>query len=150
MFGCAWGTIAAAVKSVVKYGMEHRDLSGITHIGIDEISRKKGQVYLTNVYDLRSKTLIWSGVERTKDALRSFFNSLGPERTSKLQGICCDMWKPYIEVIKECAPQATLVFDTFHIVRHLMEAVDQVRRDEIREKGKDHKATSKNSNMLDQ
>ena len=148
MFGCAWGTIAAAVKSVVKYGMEHRDLNGITHIGIDEISRKKGQVYLTNVYDLRSKTLIWSGVERTKDALRSFFNSLGPERTSKLQGICCDMWKPYIEVIKECAPQATLVFDTFHIVRHLMEAVDQVRRDEIREKGKDHKDLMKGSRYI--
>ena len=76
LFGCAWGTIATAVKSVVKYGMEHRDHSGITHIGIDEISRKKGQVYLTNVYDLRSKTLIWSGDERTKDALRSFFNYL--------------------------------------------------------------------------
>jgi hypothetical protein len=54
-------------------GMEHRDLSSITHIGIDEISRKKGQVYLTNVYDLRSKNLIWSGVERAKDALRNFF-----------------------------------------------------------------------------
>ena len=128
--------------------MEHRDLSGVTHIGIDEISRKKGQVYLTNVYDLRSKTLIWSGIERTKDALRSFFNYLGPERTSKLQGICCDMWKPYVEVIKECAPQATLVFDTFHIVRHLMEAVDQVRRDEIREKGKDHKDLMKGSRYI--
>ena len=148
LFSCAWGTVATAVKSVVSYGMEHRDLSGITHIGIDEISRKKGQVYLTNVYDLRSKTLIWSGVERTKDALRSFFTYLGPERTSKLQGICCDMWKPYIEVIKECAPQATLVFDKFHIVRHLMEAVDQVRRDEIREKGKEHKGLMKDSRYI--
>ena len=61
LFGCVWGTVATAVKSMVKYGLEHRDLSGITHIGIDGISRKKGQVYLTNVYDLRSKTLIWSG-----------------------------------------------------------------------------------------
>ena len=58
LFGCAWRTIATALKSVVKYGMEHRDLSGVTHIGIDEISRKKGQAYLTNVYDLRSKTLL--------------------------------------------------------------------------------------------
>jgi transposase len=55
LFGCSWGTVANAVKSVVSYGLKHRDLSGITHIGIDEISRKKGQVYLTNVYDLRSK-----------------------------------------------------------------------------------------------
>jgi transposase len=148
LFRCAWGTVATAVKSVVNYGLEHRDLSGITHIGIDEISRKKGQVYLTNVYDLRSKTLIWSGVERTKDALRSFFKHFGLERTSKLQGICCDMWKPYVEVIKECAPRATLVFDKFHIVRHLMEAVDQVRRDEIREKGKEHKELMKDSRYI--
>ena len=49
------------------------------------------------------------------------------------------MWMPYINVIKEKAPNALLVFDKFHIVRHLMEAVDQVRRNEIAEKGKAHK-----------
>ena len=148
LFRCAWGTVATAVKSVVRYGLEHRDLSGITHIGIDEISRRKGQVYLTNVYDLRSKTLIWSGAERSKDTLRSFFKYLGPERTGKLQGICCDMWQPYVEIIKECAPQASLVFDKFHIVGHLMEAVEQVRRDEIREKGKEHRDLMKDSRYI--
>ena len=148
LFRCAWGTVATAVKSVVRYGLEHRDLSGITHIGIDEISRRKGQVYLTNVYDLRSKTLIWSGAERSKDTLRSFFKYLGPERTGKLQGICCDMWQPYVEIIKECAPQASLVFDKFHIVGHLMEAVEQVRRDEIREKGKEHRDLMKDNRYI--
>ena len=49
------------------------------------------------------------------------------------------MWQPYVDVIKERAPQAVLVFDKFHIVRHLMDAVDKVRRDEIREKGAAHK-----------
>ena len=61
------------------------------------------------------------------------FDFLGPERISRLQGICCDMWQPYIEVIKERAPEAVMVFDRFHIVRHLMDAVDQVRRDEIQQ-----------------
>ena len=148
LFNCAWGTVASAVKVVVDYGLKHRDLSGITHIGIDEISRKKGHVYLTNVYDLHSKTLIWSGEGRTKETLRSFFKYLGPERTDKLQGICCDMWQSYIDVVKECAPQATLVFDKFHIVRHLMEAVDQVRRSEIHEKGKEHQELMKNSRYI--
>ena len=50
------------------------------------------------------------------------------------------MWQPYIDVIKAKAPQAVLVFDKFHIVQHLTRAVDQVRPDEIREKGTDHKA----------
>jgi transposase len=148
LFLCSWGAVAAAVKSVVSYGLEHRDLSGITHIGIDEISRKKGHVYLTNVYDLHTKTLIWSGDGRAMETLRQFFDYLGPERSARLQGICCDMWQPYIDVIKERAPQAVLVFDKFHIVRHLLDAVDQVRRDEIRDKGKQHKELMKDSRYI--
>lgn len=50
------------------------------------------------------------------------------------------MWQPYADVVKARAPKAILVFDKFHIVQHLTKAVDQVRRDEIREKGKEHKA----------
>ena len=71
----------------------------------------------------------------TQDTLHAFFDFLGPERTVALEGICCDMWQPYIDVIHVRAGQAVLVFDKFHIVSHLMTAVDQVRRDEIREKG---------------
>ena len=147
-FRCSWGTVAAAVDTVVEYGLANRDLSGVRMIGIDEISRKKGHVYLTNVYDLESKILIWSGEGRTKDTLRKFFNFLGQEKAAQLKGVCCDMWKPYSEVIKECAPQAILVFDKFHIIRHLMDAVDQVRRDEITEKGKQHKELIKNSRYI--
>ena len=84
--------------------------------------------------------LQWSGEGRSKATLEAFFECLGPEKTAAIEGICCDMWQPYIEVVKDRAPQAALVFDKFHIVRHLMEALDQVRRDEIREKGPQHKA----------
>jgi transposase len=138
-FGCSWCTVATAVAYVVAFGLARRDLSGITHIGIDEISRQKGHVYLTNVYDLQTGTLIWSGEGRTKETLAAFFDFFGPERTAKLVGICCDMWPSYIETVKAKAPQATLVFDKFHIVRQLTEAVDKVRRQEVNEKGKEHK-----------
>lgn len=50
------------------------------------------------------------------------------------------MWQPYVDVVKERAPKAIMVFDTFHIVQHLTQAVDHIRQDEIREKGKAHKA----------
>lgn len=140
LFRCAWGTVATAVEEAVAYGLAHRNLDGVSHIGIDEISRKRGHVYVTNVYDLGGKRLLWSGEGRSQETLEAFFEFLGPERTAALDGICCDMWQPYIDTIKERAPQAVLVFDKFHIVRHLMEAVDQVRRDEIREKGPQHKA----------
>jgi transposase len=138
-FQCSWGTVAAAVAYVVAFGLARRDLSDVTHIGIDEISRQKGHVYLTNVYDLRTGALIWSGEGRTKDTLAAFFDFFGSERTAKLVGICCDMWPSYIETVKARAPHATLVFDKFHIVRQLTEAVDKVRRQEVAEKGAEHK-----------
>lgn len=139
LFHCAWDTVAAAVDEALAYGLAHHDLSGVTHIGIDEISRKRGHVYLTNVYDLNSRRLLWSGEGRAKQTLERFFDWLGPEHTQRLQGICCDMWQPYADVVNARAPQAVLVFDKFHIVQHLTQAVDQVRRDEIRDKGKAHK-----------
>ncbi|MGB2689769.1 MAG: ISL3 family transposase [Desulfobacterales bacterium] len=148
LYQCSWGTVAAAVDFVVTYGLEHRNLSGITHIGIDEIARRKGHKYLTNVYDLKTKKLIWSGEGRSEQTLRQFFEYIGPDIAKGLQGICCDMWMPYIKVIEEKAPNALLVFDKFHIVRHLMTAVDQVRRDEVKEKGKEHKQLIKHSRYI--
>ena len=140
LFCCSWGTVASAVEEAVAFGLAHRQLDALTHIGIDEISRKRGHVYVTNVYDLERKCLVWSGEGRSRDTLQRFFDVLGEEKTAALEGVCCDMWQPYIDVINDRAPQAVLVFDKFHIVRHLMEAVDQVRRDEVREKGPAHKA----------
>jgi transposase len=137
-FHCSWSTVAAAVAYVVAFGLARRDLDCVTHIGIDEISRQKGHVYLTNVYDLRTGTLLWSGEGRTKETLSAFFEDFGPERTARLVGICCDMWPSYIETVKAKAPQATLVFDKFHIVRQLTEAVDKVRRQEAAEKDQEH------------
>jgi transposase len=137
LFGCSWGTVAAAVDYAVSYGLARRDLSEVTHIGIDEISRQKGHVYLTNVYNLKTGTLIWSNEGRSTESLDAFFTFFGEERTKQLKGICCDMWPAFIKAVKAKAPQATLVFDKFHIVKKITEAVDTVRRQEINEKGHD-------------
>ena len=100
LFGCAWGTVERAVEAAVAYGLAHRDLTAVTHIGIDEISRKKGHVYVTNVYDLARKRLLWSGEGRSQATLEAFFDFLGPARTASLDGICCDMWPPDMAVIQ--------------------------------------------------
>jgi len=148
IFKCSWGLVASAVKYVVNYGLLNKVQTPVIHIGIDEISRKKGHVYLTNIYDLDSKTLIWSGEGRSKDTLRNFFCNPGYVRTSELEGVCCDMWQPYIDIVKEKASGATLVFDKFHIAQHLSKAVDQVRIDEIKEKGKTHKILIRDTRFI--
>lgn len=139
LFHCSWGFVAKCVAFVVAYGLQHRKLGQVSVIGVDEISRRKGHTYVTNVYDLEAGTLLFCYEGRGRDAMEAFFTWFGPERTAKLESICCDMWEPYFSVIGEYAPQASLVFDKFHIVKHLTEAVDRVRRDEIRAKGAEHR-----------
>ena len=132
LFGVSWNTARAAVEAAVEYGRQQEDYQGVRFIGIDEISRKKGHTYHTNVYDLERKRLIWSGAHRDKDSLRRFFAWWGTERTAALEGVCCDMWQKYIDVIHEHCGNTVIVFDKFHIVRHLMDAIDKVRKMEAR------------------
>ena len=132
LFGVSWQTVVDTVDAAVEYGRTVETYAGVTHIGIDEISRKKGHVYHTNVYDLTKRRLIWSEEGRGKDTIEAFFTWFGDERTAALQGICCDMWANYVDVCRLKASQATLVFDKFHIVAHLMRAVDDVRRMEAK------------------
>ena len=78
LFRCSWGTVATAVEAAVAYGLAHRDLDDVTHIGIDEISRKRGHVYVTNVYDLVRKRLVWSGEGRSTETVDAFFDRSRP------------------------------------------------------------------------
>jgi transposase len=130
LFGVHWNTVAGAVRQAVAYGLAHRELGSVLCIGIDELSRRKGHVYVTNVYDLERKSLLWSGEGRGRETLDAFFAEHGEALRDKVKGVCCDMWQPYIDALREHLPHATLVFDKFHIVQHLMRAMDEVRRQE--------------------
>jgi len=72
LFGLHWNTVRRAVKDVDDYGLQNRDLDNVLYIGIDEISRKRGHVYHTQVYDLIQKRLLWSGEDRTSQTLEAF------------------------------------------------------------------------------
>lgn len=132
-FGVHWNSVQGAVRQAVDYGLKHRELGSILCIGIDELSRKKGHVYVTNVYDLEERRLIWSGEGRSRETLKRFLEEHGEALKDQVIGVCCDMWQPYLDMIKEQFPNATLIFDKFHIVQHLNKAVDEVRKEEARE-----------------
>jgi len=148
LFGFHWNTVRKAVNNVVDYGFEHRDTDNVLYVGIDEISRRRGHVYQTQVYDLTEKRLLWTGEDRTSKTLEDFFDQWGPKRCQKIEAVCCDMWAPYVDVIKSRLPKAILVFDKFHIVRHLMDAVDQVRRDEAKQNDTEDPALLKNTRYI--
>ena len=135
VFPTSWGVVYRAVEWVVEYGLAHRDLDGVTAIGVDEIAVWKGHKYLTLVYQIDQgvRRLLWVGQERTEKTLEGFFEMFGAARSSALRFVASDMWKPYLNVIARYASQAIHVLDRFHIVAKVHKAVDEVRASEARE-----------------
>lgn len=134
IFGTTWNVVYRSVRWVVDYGLEHRSLDGIFSIGADEVAVWKGHKYLTVVYqiDQGTRRLLWVGRERTEAALHGFFDILGAERTRLVRFVASDMWKPYLNVIRQRVGHALHVLDRFHIVARLNRAVDEVRAKEAR------------------
>jgi transposase len=135
VFRTSWDSIFRAVNYVVDYGLKHRNLDTIEQIGVDELQVFRGHKYLTLVYqiDKGRRRLLWSGPERKVKTLLKFFREFGPERSSLLRHVCSDMWAPYLKVIKKKAPNALNILDRFHIMKKFNEAIDEVRREEVRE-----------------
>jgi transposase len=133
-FHTSWQKVYRAVAGVVAYGLEHRDLSGITAIGVDEVQWQIGHRYLTVVYQLDRdcRRLLWVGQDRTVRSLLRFFRWLGKERSAQLQFVCSDMWQAYLKVIAKKAPQALHILDRYHLVANLNKALDWVRAKEVK------------------
>lgn len=106
----------------------------ITAIGLDEVAYRKGHKYLTVVYqiDQGCRRLPWIGWDRTEGILRAFFTWFGEGRSVAIRYVCSDMWKPYLNVIRECAVNALNILDRFHIMANMNKALDEVRREEAR------------------
>lgn len=102
-------------------------------IGVDELSIKKGHTYRIVVSDLERGCPIWVGGQgRTEADLDRFFLDLGPKKTAGIRLAVMDMWKAFRNSVQTHAPQAQILFDKFHILRHLADAMDQVRRAEYK------------------
>jgi transposase len=134
-FHTSWHTVFCAVEQAVEWGRAHMDLTGITALGVDEISWRKGHIYATVVYQINQgkKRLLWVGEHRKCKTFLRFFHWLGKERSGLIEFVASDMWKPYLTVIARKIPQAIHVLDRFHIVAHLNKAVDEVRAGEAKE-----------------
>lgn len=130
-FGVSWAGVYGSVKWVVKYGLRHRDLSGISAVGVDEICVGRGKFWtLAYQIDEGAKRLLWVGKDRTGQTLDLFFNRMGPEVCAGIAFICSDMWKAYLAVIARRLPGVLHILDRFHIRRNLSDAMEEIRRAE--------------------
>jgi transposase len=95
----------------------HR-IQGLVSIGIDEVSYKKGQKYVTLVYDLDRAKVLWVGEGKGRATIDRFFTEvLTKEQREAIRWACSDMANGYTEAVKAHCPNATLVIDRFHVVR---------------------------------
>jgi transposase len=128
----AWRTIGQIVERVVaRIGPADR-LGGLERIGIDELSYRRHHEYITVVVDHVARKVVWAAEGKNAATVDGFFKDLGPERTARLRTVTMDMSGAYIEAVKRGAPEAQIVFDRFHVQRMAQEAVDQVRREQVR------------------
>jgi transposase len=100
-------------------------------IGIDEIAIRKGYDYRIVVSDLLRRRPIWFGGEdRSEASMAQFYAWLGQKKSGRIRLAVMDMWKPFRMATAAHAPQAPILFDKFHVMRHLGEALDSVRKRE--------------------
>lgn len=102
-----------------------------TRLVMDEFALFKGHRYATVVLDADSRQVLWVGEGRSREAIRPFFEWLGPERCANIEAVAMDMNTAFdLEVQQQC-PKARVVYDLFHVVaKYDRKVIDRVRVDE--------------------
>jgi len=142
MLRIGWDSVGRIVQRVMADHLDARRLDRLVAIGIDEISYRRGQRYLTSVADHRSGAIVWCAPGRNSATLQGFFAELG-ERKASIRAVSIDMSGEYQRAIRAAIPHAQICFDPFHVCRLASRATDQVRRDEWNAHERSHTPTGR-------
>jgi transposase len=130
-FKLDWHTVKELDKQYMRAQLKRAGTPAPQVIGLDEISVRKRHVYRIVVSDLQRGRAIWfGGKDRSEESLRQFYVWLGKTKSKRIRLAVMDMWKPFRNATVTNAPQAAILFDKFHVLRHLGEALDKVRKSE--------------------
>ncbi len=128
-----WQTVKTLEMQYMRAQLARLGTPGPKAIGIDEISVRKGHDYRIVVSDLFRRRPIWfGGTDRKEASMALFYDWLGEKKTRGIRLVLMDMWKPFHTVTAARAPQAAILYDKFHVMRHLADALDEVRKSEYR------------------
>jgi transposase len=126
----AWRTVGGICERVAGEAAREIDLlAGLRRIGIDEISHRKGQRYLTVVVDHDTGRLVWAAAGRDRKTVERFFDELGQERCKQIELVSCDMAGWIAGPVADRLPDAVRCVDPFHVVMLATDALDEIRRE---------------------
>lgn len=130
--GIGWDVVKETQKEHLRKEYSKPNLADVKNIAIDEFALEKGHKYMTVVYNLDNGVILYA--EKGKDAasLEGFWRKIHKNNIS-IQAVAIDMSPAYISAVSNNLPQATIVFDHFHIVKQLNEELSQLRRELFRE-----------------
>jgi len=128
----SWDEIHGIMERAVERGLARRQAEEIPYLGVDEKAFRKGHKYLTLVNDLTRSRVLYVAEDREQSSLDGFWPTITAEQQASIEAVALDMWDPYVASVRGHLPKAEekMVFDKFHIAKHLGEAVDRVRRQE--------------------
>lgn len=126
-----WDTVKDLERQYMREQLRRTGTPAPEVIGIDEISIRKGHTYRIVVSDLIRRRPIWfGGTDRSEESMDLFYRSLGPRKVKKIRLAVMDMWRAFEKSAKKNVPEAAILYDKFHVMRHLGEALDTVRKKE--------------------
>lgn len=146
----SWDQTWGLMERAVARGRRRKRRRVIRHLGVDEKSVGRGQDYFTLVTDLARSTVEYIGDGRTADSLDGFYQGLTARQLAGIEAIAMDMWQPFVRSTCDHVPGAAgkIVFDRYHIMKHMNEAVDAVRKAEHRRLGSQGDDTLKGTKYL--
>lgn len=140
----AWRTVGAIVARVwADIETTFDPFEGLAKIGIDEVSYRRGHLYLTCVIDHDSGRLVWAGLGQTKATLQRFFDLLGPDRSALITHVTADAAAYIAAVVATNCPNAIQAADPFHVVKWANDALGELRLDLWRETRRVARANSR-------
>ena len=131
--GVTWRTVGSIVTRVVAKRQDPDRLSNLRWIGMDEFSHLRGHNFITLVVDHDRRRVVWAAEGKDSATLRKFFEEISPEDAAKIEGVTTDLAGWNRKAIATHIPQAQVVFDRFHIQKLAGVALDEVRREQLRE-----------------
>jgi transposase len=146
----SWDEAFGVMQRGVMRGQQRKPATVVKQIGVDEKAFRKGHRYMTVVCDLERSTVEHVADDRTTESLAGYYASLTADQRLGIEAVAMDMWEPYVKATMNALPLAAsrIVFDRFHIMKKVNEAVDKVRLGEHRQLGQEGIDTLKGTKYL--
>ncbi len=122
------------IEHYVKSSRAQADFSEVQRVGMDETSAKRGHEYISLFFDMDQRRLLFATEGRDHETVLAFTEDLKEHKgdPENVTAASLDMSQAFIKGVGKALPNAVMTFDPFHLIKHMNDAVSQVRAEEAK------------------